>query len=65
MSAPFTKDWTVQNILQACPEAAQVFIRLKTDCVGCRLERFCTPEEVSTSYTLEMGDFLKALQEAI
>jgi hybrid cluster-associated redox disulfide protein len=62
MNASLTKDWTVQDLLQACPGAAQVFIRYKTDCIGCRLERFCTLEDVSSSYRLDAQDFLNALQ---
>jgi hybrid cluster-associated redox disulfide protein len=64
MNASLTKDWTIQNFLQACPKAAQVFIRYKTDCIGCRLERFCTLEDVSSSYKLDVEDFLNALQIA-
>jgi hybrid cluster-associated redox disulfide protein len=62
MNASLIKDWTVQDFLQACPKAAQVFIRYKTDCIGCRLERFCTLEDVTSSYRLDAEDFLNALQ---
>ena len=62
MNASLIKDWTVQDFLQACPEAAKVFIRYKTDCIGCRLERFCTLEDVTSSYRLDAEDFLNALQ---
>ena len=65
MSALLTKDWTVDQVLASYPQAADEFIRLKADCVGCRLDRFCTLEEVARDYDLVLHDLLASLQEAI
>jgi hybrid cluster-associated redox disulfide protein len=65
MDALLTQDWTVEQTLLTYPQTADVFIRFKVDCVGCRLEKFCTLEEVVRDYNLILDDFLAALQEAI
>ena len=65
MDALLTRDWTVEQVLLAFPETAEVFIRFKADCLGCRLEKFCTLEEVVRDYNLILDDFLAALHEAI
>lgn len=65
MSALLSKEWTIEQVLESYPQAADIFIRLKADCVGCRLDRFCTLEEVARDYDLVLDDFLASLQEAI
>jgi len=65
MSTLLTKDWTVEQVLETYPQTADVFIRLKADCVGCRLDRFCTLEEVARDYGLFLDDFLAGVQEVI
>jgi hypothetical protein len=64
MNALITSDWTVREVLQACPDKARVFFRLKTDCVGCWLQHFCTMRDVSGAYTLEIGELMKSLEES-
>ena len=65
MSSLLTKDWTVKQLMESYPNAQDVFIRLKADCVGCRLDKFCTLEEVARDYGFILGDFLADLQEAV
>jgi len=65
MSVLLTKDWTVEQVLESYPQAAAVFLHLKADCVGCRLERFCTLEEVALDYNLVLDNFLADLEEAV
>jgi hybrid cluster-associated redox disulfide protein len=64
MSASLTSDWTVREILQTCPETARVFFHLKTDCVGCWLQQFCTIKDVCGAYTLDMDDLINKLQKS-
>jgi hypothetical protein len=64
MNTLITSEWTVREVLQACPEKAQVFFRLNTDCVGCWLQHFCTLKDVSGAYTLEVGNLVRSLQES-
>jgi hypothetical protein len=64
MNTLITSEWTVREVLQACPEKAQVFFNLKTDCVGCWLQHFCTLKDVSGAYTLEVGILVRSLQES-
>ena len=57
-----SQDWTVEQTLRTCPRAIRVFLHFRTDCVGCWLSRFCTLEEVSHKYHLDLEAFLNALQ---
>ena len=47
--------------MRACAEAVSTFVRLKTHCVGCRLARFCTLEEVSRHYGIPLEALLERL----
>jgi hypothetical protein len=57
------QNWTVAQVLFASPQAAQVFFRMKTDCVGCVLNRFCSLEEVARSYHLELDLLMDMLHQ--
>jgi len=56
---------TVEEVFQHLPQAAQVFIDHRTDCIGCRLARFCTLEEVAGNYAIDLTSFLGALQQEL
>jgi hybrid cluster-associated redox disulfide protein len=64
MNASITSDWTVREVLKACPETEQVFFHLNTNCVGCWLQRFCTLQDVCEAYTLEMDEVMNSLQSS-
>jgi len=65
MSALLAKDWTVGQVLESYPQSVDIFLRLKADCVGCRLDWFCTLEDVARDYSLILDDFLAVLEEAV
>ncbi len=56
---------TVQETLHTLPQAAEAFLALRTDCVGCPLERFCTLEEVAQAYGLPPETLLQRLGEVV
>lgn len=58
-------NWTAKQVMQTYPRTMSVFLALKTDCVGCYLERFCTLDEVAISYKLPLEDLLDKLRESI
>lgn len=66
-NAMLTTDLTVAQVLEAYPQAAHVFVSLKTDCVGCYLMSFCTLQEVAEQYQLRlesiMGELAKTVSE--
>jgi hypothetical protein len=57
-----SRDWTVQRTLKDHPQLVPIFNRLKTDCVGCWLERFCTLEDVSSNYAIQIDFLLDSLR---
>ncbi len=56
---------TVEQVLKAYPQAISVFFELKTDCVGCHLDKFCTLNEVAAAYELSLAGLTQKLHEAI
>jgi len=57
--------WTAEDVMKTYPQTVAVFLALKTDCVGCHLERFCTLAEVASSYELPISLLLEKLGQAI
>lgn len=57
--------WTVEQVMMIYPKTVTVFLALKTDCVGCQLERFCLLEEVAVTYKLPLGILLEKLYSSI
>ena len=49
---------TVEEVFQHLMESSHVFIKHHTDCVGCRLARFCTLAEVTNIYKINLKDFM-------
>jgi hypothetical protein len=64
MNISITSDSTVRDVLKTCPDSAQAFFLLRTDCVGCWLQRFCTLKDVCGAYALDMEEVIKTLQES-
>lgn len=64
MIASFSKDWSVKQTLEQYPETISIFLRLKTNCIGCWLERFCTLEEVSGYYEIPIETLLDAMRSS-
>ena len=56
------QDMTVSQILLRKPAAAQAFIDMRTQCVGCPMAKFCTPAEVAAYYGLDRAEFLRLLE---
>jgi hypothetical protein len=54
----------ISEILARDPAAAQVFMGLRTHCVGCLLARFCTPREVAAWYHRELSTVLGRLESS-
>jgi hybrid cluster-associated redox disulfide protein len=51
----------VQDILTRWPWTAQVFVNLRTACVGCQMARFCTLDDVTLHYGLDREPLIQAL----
>jgi hypothetical protein len=53
---------SVAQVQQNWPETVGVFNQLKTACVGCYLQRFCTLQEVADYYHLDPETLLESLR---
>jgi hybrid cluster-associated redox disulfide protein len=65
MDSVLNANWTAAQVMKAYPQVASVFLELKTDCVGCHLDKFCTLSEVAAAYELPLEQLLHQLREAI
>lgn len=64
MEATVNKHWTAEQVMKTYPQTISIFIALKTNCVGCHLERFCTLEEVADAYSMSLEMLLAELRAA-
>jgi hybrid cluster-associated redox disulfide protein len=53
----------VDEVLRALPDTAPIFIKYHTDCVGCRMTRFCTLSEVAKTYQINLQSLLDDLEK--
>ncbi|MFO7584968.1 MAG: hypothetical protein R6W69_09570 [Anaerolineales bacterium] len=65
METSLDSNWTVAQVLDTYPHMTAVFMSLKTDCVGCHLDKFCTLEEVAAAYELPLALLLSRLRECV
>ena len=61
-SHPVTPQTSAAEVLERLPGAARLFITDGMDCVGCVMEHFCTLQEVSLHYALEVEALILKLQ---
>jgi len=45
---------TVEDVLQNWPDTYAVFMDMKTKCIGCFLQRFCTLQDVAEAYQIPL-----------
>lgn len=65
MAAQMIDQSSIQEILREYPEVIPVFIQLKTQCIGCAFERFCTLEDVSKHYEIPINELVEFLSRVI
>jgi len=62
---PFDLHQTVQEALREHPSVWQAFHKLKTGCVGCPLDRFCTLKDVADAYEIDPRLLLDELEAVV
>ncbi|MDX1437329.1 MAG: hypothetical protein R3335_10990 [Anaerolineales bacterium] len=55
----------IQELLNCYPELIPVFVRARTDCVGCSMAVFCSLADVIDYYGLDHDFFLADLEAAL
>jgi len=53
---------TVEEILQKWPHAFSVFMKNKTKCVGCLMQRFCTLKDVAEMYQVPLEKLIEEIE---
>lgn len=53
---------TVEEVLQRFPPAFSVFMRNKTKCVGCLMQRFCTLADVANMYQIPLEKLIQEIE---
>jgi len=49
---------TVDEVLSNWPDTYTVFTTLKTKCIGCLLQRFCTLRDVADTYQIPLQEMI-------
>ena len=65
MHQPLQTTWTIKELLEAQPQATRVIFDFKLGCVGCAFQKFCTIQEVSEIYSIDLQTLLKALDNHV
>lgn len=55
---------TVEEVLQNWPQAFSVFLKKKTQCPGCFMQRLCTLEDVSEIYRISADQLIADLERS-
>ena len=53
----------IAEILASTPLIAHLFVELRVDCLGCSMNKFCTLEDLSNQYQLELETVINLIQE--
>jgi hybrid cluster-associated redox disulfide protein len=61
--AQIQSHWTVDETLRRKPETSSAFIKYRTQCVGCYMQKFCTIKDVAEIYQVNLDELLKSLNE--
>jgi hybrid cluster-associated redox disulfide protein len=52
---------TVAEVLQQFPHAFTVFLKNRTQCVGCYMQQFCTLRDVAETYEIPLERLIEDL----
>jgi hybrid cluster-associated redox disulfide protein len=53
---------TVEEVLQKWPRAFSVFMKNRTGCVGCFLQKFCTLKDVAETYQIPVQKLIDEIE---
>lgn len=56
---------TIKELLDTKPHAARVILDYKLGCIGCVFQKFCTLQEVSSIYSIDLKSLLKAIEDQL
>jgi len=53
----------IAKMLNCSPQAAALLIDLHVECIGCSMNKFCTLEDMSRHYELDLDHILTLIRE--
>jgi len=56
---------TVEDVLQNWPGTYTVFMAMKTKCIGCFLQKFCTLQDVAETYQIPLHKLSGELEKHV
>jgi hypothetical protein len=66
MESPLLSPRTlVADLLASSLPTANAFLDLRVDCIGCSMNKFCTLEDVSRYYGLDMDHILETVKDQV
>ena len=60
---PLSPRSPVADLLASSTLTASAFLNLRVDCIGCFMNKFCTLEDVSRHYGLNMDTIINTLEK--
>jgi hypothetical protein len=60
---PLSPRTVIADLLTASPLTARALLKLRVDCIGCSMNKFCTLKEISGHYDLEIETVIGTLKE--
>jgi hypothetical protein len=64
-SEPLSLNTLVADVLAISPQAAHLFIEMRLDCPGCAMVRFCTLQDLSDHYKLDINILMTTFEERL
>jgi len=61
----FNSQITVHEVLSKWPYSHPAFAKLKTKCIGCLLQKFCTLRDVAQTYQISFDELIEELEKHI
>ena len=65
MTATFTKDSSIKDVVTQCPESVEVFAQFGLGCIGCAMASYETLEQGAIAHGIDVDQLVKALNDKV
>ena len=63
MTEKFTKEMSIREIIEECPDTLEVFANFGLGCIGCAMASYETVEQGAVAHGIDVNSLMKALNE--